>query len=338
MDYDLRMAVVALLIAFFANLLICPIIIPLLHRLKFGQTIRSDGPQTHLKKAGTPTMGGLAIIVSFLISAVFFLGSAGAGEWIQLPFVGNLNSEALLLVFVTLGFGVVGFLDDYIKVVKKRSEGLTPSQKLMLQLIICGVFLFFLMRIDDPANSFRVLNIPIVNWTWDMGILFYPFAVFFILGFVNGVNLTDGLDGLAAGVTAIVATFLMLVAWSLSSGVLPIAGAAVGSLLGFLIFNTHPARVIMGDTGSLALGGFVAAAALILRMPLLLVIVGFIYVAETLSVMIQVAYFKKTGGKRFFKMAPLHHHYEMKGVSETKIVIVFYIVTTILCLVGYLIS
>jgi len=323
MDYDLRMAIIALLIAFFANLLICPVIIPLLHRLKFGQNIRSDGPQTHLKKAGTPTMGGLAIIISFLIAAVFFLRD---------------NSEALLLVFVTLGFGVVGFLDDYIKVVKKRSEGLTPSQKIVLQLIICGIFLFILTQMDDPYNSFKVLTIPFVNWTWDMGILFYPFAIFFVLGFVNGVNLTDGLDGLAAGVTALVSTFLMFGAWSISSGTLPVTGAAVGSLLGFLIFNTHPARVIMGDTGSLALGGFVSAAAIILRMPLLLVIVGFIYVAEALSVIIQVGYFKISGGKRIFRMAPLHHHYEMKGVSETKIVIVFYIITTILCLIGYLIN
>ena len=323
MDYDLRTAIIALLIAFFANLLICPVIIPLLHRLKFGQNIREDGPQEHAKKSGTPTMGGLAIIVSFLAAAVFFLRD---------------NSEALLLVFVTVGFGVVGFLDDYIKIVKKRSEGLTPSQKIVMQLIVCGVFLFFLAQIDDPHNSFKAITIPFVNFTWNMGILFYPFVIFFVLGFVNGVNFTDGLDGLAAGVTAIVSTFLMFGAWSISSGVLPVAGAAVGSLLGFLIFNTHPAKVFMGDTGSLALGGFVSAAAIILRMPLLLVIVGFIYVAEVLSVVIQVGYFKMTGGKRIFRMAPLHHHYEMKGVSETKIVIVFYIITTILCLVGYLIS
>jgi len=323
MDYELRMAIIALFIAFFANLVICPVIIPLLHRLKFGQSIREDGPQTHLKKAGTPTMGGLAILVSFLIGSVFFLRD---------------SSEALLLIFVTIGFGVVGFLDDYIKVVKKRSEGLTPKQKIVLQLIICGIFLFALTSIDNPYNSFKIINIPIVNWTWDMGVLFYPFAILFVLGFVNGVNLTDGLDGLAAGVTAIVSTFLLFVAWSISSGMLPVVGATVGSLLGFLIFNKYPAKVFMGDTGSLALGGFVSAAAILLRMPLLLVIVGFVYVAETLSVAVQVGYFKATGGKRFFKMAPLHHHYEKKGVSENKIVIAFYIVTTILALVGYLIS
>jgi len=171
-----------------------------------------------------------------------------------------------------------------------------------------------------------------------MGILFYPFAILFMLGFVNGVNLTDGLDGLAAGVTAIVSTFLIFAAWRISSGVLPVAGATVGSLLGFLIFNKYPAKVFMGDTGSLALGGFVSAVAIILRMPLLLVIVGFVYVIEALSVIIQVTYFKRTGGKRFFKMAPIHHHFEKSGFSETKIVNVFYIVTTILCLIGYLIS
>lgn len=323
MDYDLRVAIIALLIAFFANLLVCPVLIPLLHRLKFGQNIRSDGPQTHFKKAGTPTMGGLAIIVSFLISAIFFL---------------RANNEALLLIFVTLGFGVIGFLDDYIKIVKKRSEGLTPRQKIALQLFVTVIFLYFLTVMDDPGNSVKIISIPFINWTWNMGLLFYPFAVFFILGFVNGVNLTDGLDGLASGVTALVSTFLMFGAWALGSSILPIAGAAVGSLLGFLIFNTYPARVFMGDTGSLALGGFVSAAALMLRMPLLLVIVGFIYVAEAMSVIIQVFYFKITGGKRFFKMAPLHHHYEKKGVSETRIVIVFYIITTILCLIGYLIS
>jgi len=323
MNYELRMAIIALFIAFFANVVICPAIIPLLHRLKFGQTIRDDGPQTHLKKAGTPTMGGLAILLSFLIGSVFFLRD---------------NSEALLLVFVTIGFGVIGFLDDYIKVVKKHSDGLTPKQKIVLQLIICGIFLFALTSMNDPYNSFKVINVPIINWTWDMGILFYPFAILFVLGFVNGVNLTDGLDGLATGVTAIVSAFLMFFAWSISSGVLPVAGATVGSLLGFLIFNKYPAKVFMGDTGSLALGGFVSAAAILLRMPLLLVIVGFVYVVETLSVAIQVGYFKATGGKRFFKMAPLHHHYEKKGVSESKIVIVFYIVTTILALIGYLIS
>ncbi|MCL2565357.1 MAG: phospho-N-acetylmuramoyl-pentapeptide-transferase [Defluviitaleaceae bacterium] len=323
MDYDLRMAIIALLIAFFANLLICPVLIPFLHKLKFGQNIRSDGPQTHLKKAGTPTMGGLAILVSFLISTIFFLGD---------------NPEAILLISATIGFGIIGFLDDYLKIVKKRSEGLTPKQKFVLQFLMSAGFLYFLMQIDDPANSFRVLTIPFVNLSWDMGILFYPFAAVFMVGFVNAVNLTDGLDGLAAGVTAIVCTFFMFGAWAITSSILPMTGAAVGSLLGFLIFNTHPARVFMGDTGSLALGGFVAAAALILRMPLLLVIVGFIYVVEVLSVTIQVFYFKATGGKRFFEMAPLHHHYEKKGVSETKIVIVFYIITTILCLVGYLIS
>lgn len=323
MDYNLRMAIIALLIAFFANILICPVFIPFLHRLKFGQNVRSDGPQTHFKKAGTPTMGGLAILASFLVSAVFFLRD---------------NNEALLLIFATIGFGIIGFMDDYIKIVKKRSEGLTPKQKIVLQFIATVLFLYFLAQMDDPANSFRVLTIPFVNLTWDMGILFYPFAVVFMIGFVNAVNLTDGMDGLAAGVTALVCTFFIFAAWTLTSGILPMAGAAVGSLLGFLIFNTYPAKVFMGDTGALALGGFVSAAALILRMPLLLVIVGFIYVAEALSVTIQVIYFKMTGGKRFFKMAPLHHHYEMKGISETKIVTVFYIITTILCLVGYLIS
>ncbi|MDL2248312.1 phospho-N-acetylmuramoyl-pentapeptide-transferase [Tyzzerella sp. OttesenSCG-928-J15] len=321
MNNELKTAVIALLVAFFANLIICPVFIPFLQKLKLGQTIRDDGPQTHLKKAGTPTMGGLAILASFLISAVFFVKG---------------NNEVKLLLFATLGFGVIGFMDDYIKVVKKRSLGLTALQKIILQLLVSCIFLYFLTVIDNPADSYKVIKIPFFNISWDMGILFYPFAIVFMVGFVNAVNLTDGLDGLASGVTALVSTFLLFSAWAQGSGITPVMGSAVGSLLGFLIFNTHPAKVFMGDTGSLALGGLVAAGSLMLKSPLFLVIVGLIYVVEAASVIIQVTYFKATGGKRFFKMAPIHHHYEKKGYSETQVVSVFYIVTAILCLVGYL--
>ena len=321
MHNDFKTAIIAIFIAFAVNIFICPVLIPFLHRLKFGQNVRDDGPQTHLKKAGTPTMGGLAILASFILSSVFFLKG---------------NYEALLLVLTTIGFGLIGFIDDYTKVVKKRSLGLTPKQKLLLQFLVSCAFLFFLMGMDNPEDSYRVIKIPFTSFKWDMGILFYPFAICFIIGFDNAVNFTDGLDGLASGVTALVSTFFIFAAQAAGSGVLPITGAAVGSLMGFLIFNTYPAKVMMGDTGALALGGFVAAVAIMLKAPLFLVIVGFIYVAEAASVIIQVLYFKATGGKRFFKMAPLHHHYEMKGLSETNVVSVFYIVTAMLCLVGYL--
>ena len=321
MNGDFKTAIIAIFIAFAANIFICPLFIPFLHRLKFGQNVRDDGPQTHLKKAGTPTMGGLAILSSFIISSLFFLKG---------------NNEAVLLVLTTIGFGFIGFMDDYTKVVKKRSLGLTPMQKIIMQLIVSCAFLFFLMKMDNPADSYKMIKIPFFGFSWDMGILFYPFAVIFLIGFDNAVNLTDGLDGLASGVTALVATFFIFASQAAGSGILPITGAAVGSLMGFLIFNTYPAKVMMGDTGALALGGFVAAAAIMLKSPLFLALVGFIYVAEAASVIIQVLYFKATKGKRFFKMAPLHHHYEVKGASETTVVSVFYIVTAMLCLVGYL--
>jgi len=321
MNGDFKTAVIAIFIAFAVNIFICPVFIPFLHRLKFGQNVRDDGPQTHLKKAGTPTMGGLAILLSFLVASVFFLKD---------------NSEAILLVLTTIGFGFIGFLDDYTKVVKKRSLGLTAKQKIIMQLLVSGIFLFFLMRMDNPADSYKVIKIPFIDFKWDMGILFYPFAVIFIIGFDNAVNLTDGLDGLASGVTVLVSTFFIFASQAAGSGILPITGAAVGSLMGFLIFNTYPAKVMMGDTGALALGGFVAAVAIMLKSPLYLVLVGFIYVAEAASVIIQVLYFKATKGKRFFKMAPLHHHFEMLGNSETKVVSIFYITTAMLCLVGYL--
>ncbi|MCL1925077.1 MAG: phospho-N-acetylmuramoyl-pentapeptide-transferase [Defluviitaleaceae bacterium] len=312
-------AVIAALIAFAANIILCPIFIPWLKRVKFGQNIREDGPKTHLEKSGTPTMGGIVIIIAFAVGSLFFLGD---------------NETGRLIVFVTLGFGAIGFLDDYIKVVKKRSLGLRALPKILLQLIVSAIFLFLLIRIDE---DFARIYIPFMNGEYfHLGFMFVPASIFIILGTVNGVNFTDGLDGLAAGVTALVTTFFLLVAYGFGSEITTIAGAAAGSLLGFLLFNTYPARVFMGDTGSLALGGFIAAVAIVLRMPLFLAIVGFIYVIEVLSVIIQVLYFKKTGGKRFFKMAPIHHHFEQLGWKETKVVSVFYIITVILCLIGFL--
>lgn len=319
MDNALELAIYALLIAFVANVILCPIIIPYLIRLKFGQNVRHDGPQTHLKKTGTPTMGGIMILFSFVLASFFFI---------------NGNTNAMTVVLVTLAFGIVGFIDDYIKVVKKRSMGLSTFQKLAAQCLITALFIFYTYQ---RPEIYTHIYLPFTSGElFDLGIIFWPFAFFIMIGTVNSVNLTDGLDGLAAGVTVLVSTFLLLVAWAVDSSLVPIAGAAAGSLLGFLLFNSYPARVFMGDTGSLALGGFVAATAILLKMPLFLAIVGFIYVAESLSVLIQVTYFKLTGGKRFFKMAPVHHHFEQLGWGETKVVALFYIVTAILCLIGFL--
>ena len=313
----LEIAVYSVMISFILGIVFCPMLIPVLRRLKFGQTEREEGPESHLKKQGTPTMGGIAILAAFVIGGAFFI---------------NGNMDGLAVLLVTLGFGVIGFIDDYIKVVKKRSLGLTPIQKIIGQLVITGLFAFYIIKSGIGTD----ILIPFTKGvTIDLGIIYIPFLVVTVLGTVNGVNLTDGLDGLASGVTLIVSVFFMMVAWAAGSGILPIAGAAGGSLLSFLIFNAYPAKVFMCDTGSLALGGFVASTALILKMPIFIIIVGFIYLMESISVILQVAYFKKTG-KRIFKMAPIHHHFELCGWSETKVVTVFYIITAMLCLVGLL--
>ena len=306
------------IISFLISVVFCPILIPFLRKLKFGQTEREEGPQSHLKKNGTPTMGGLVILASILLTSLIYIGKF---------------TEILPVLFMTLGFGLIGFLDDYIKVVKKRSLGMTPLQKMALQFIVTGVFIYYYFKIAGLDTS---IKIPFVSGdgfvmpTW----LFIIFVFIVVLGTVNGVNFTDGLDGLASGVTVIVATFFTIAALSLNPSMTPITGAVVGSLLGFLLFNTYPARVFMGDTGSLALGGFVSSIALMLHMPLFIVIIGLIYLVEVLSVILQVGYFKLTHGKRIFKMAPIHHHFELCGYSETQVVAAFSIVTALLCLVG----
>ena len=309
-------AIYAVLIAFFLNIVMSPFAIPLLHRLKFGQNVREDGPKAHLKKAGTPTMGGIIILMSILITSFFFLKG---------------NKAVQTILFVTVGFGLIGFIDDYIKVIKKRSLGLTAVQKLMLQLIMTCVFAYL------EANYVGLdtcMMIPFTHQkTLDLGFFYWPFLIFTVLAVVNAVNLTDGMDGLAASVTVLVATFWAIVALSFKSETIPVAAATVGSLLGFLLFNSYPAKVFMGDTGSLALGGFVVSMAFMLKMPLFILIIGIIYVIENVSVIIQVIYFKKTK-KRLFKMAPIHHHFELDGWSETKVVAVFSIITAMMCLIG----
>ena len=315
--------ILAIIISFAISAVLCPIVIPFLHKLKFGQQVRDDGPQAHLKKQGTPTMGGLIILSSIIITSLFYIRD---------------YPKVIPVLFVTVGFGIIGFLDDYIKIVMKRSEGLNPKQKLLGQTVITAIFTYYLISADGVGTE---MLIPFTGgfdggMMLDLGWLFVPAVFFIVLGTDNGVNFTDGLDGLCTSVTILVATFFTIVALGEGSGISPITGAVVGSLLGFLLFNVYPAKVFMGDTGSLALGGFVAASAFMMRMPIFIAIVGFIYLAEVLSVMIQVTYFKKTGGKRIFKMAPIHHHFELCGWSETRVVAVFSTVTAILCLIAYL--
>ncbi|WP_331654185.1 phospho-N-acetylmuramoyl-pentapeptide-transferase [Anaerotignum sp. MB30-C6] len=320
---SLEQAVYAIIISFVVGVILCPVMIPMLHRLKFGQNVRDDGPQSHLLKQGTPTMGGIAFLIAFAVAAAFFMKG---------------NQDGTVILLVTVCYGIIGFLDDYIKVVKKRSLGLKAMQKILLQLIVTGAFCWYMFQSGIGTEVF----IPFGNGaTINLGILFVPFLFVAVLGTVNGVNLTDGLDGLAGGVTLIVAAFFAIVAWASGSSVAPICGAIIGGLLAFLIFNSYPAKVFMGDTGSLALGGFVAATAFILKMPIFILIVGFIYLLESISTMLQVGYFKLTkrkygAGKRLFKMAPYHHHLEQSGWRETKVVTLFYVATAMLCLIGFL--
>ena len=304
--------------------------IPALHRLHFGQTIREEGPTWHSKKNGTPTMGGLCFILGILatLGIVWVMYSPKLPEVLGMPQL----QAGMLVLFLAFGSGLIGFLDDFIKVVRHRNLGLTEAQKMILQIALTFGFMFGLHSLGLLTTQ---VQFPIFGLV-DMGLLYYPIAFFGIIFLVNAVNLTDGLDGLCTSVTILVATFFTIVAIGENSGISPITGAVVGSLLGFLLFNVYPARVFMGDTGSLALGGFVASSAFMMQMPIFIAIVGLIYLVEVLSVIIQVTYFKKTGGKRFFKMAPIHHHFELCGWSETRVVGVFSIITAILCLIAYL--
>ena len=309
--------VIPVLVSFALSLVLGPIVIPFLRKLKMGQTEREEGVQSHLKKAGTPTMGGIIILASVVITSLFYVKD---------------YPKVIPILFLTLGFGLIGFLDDYLKVVMKRSDGLYPKQKMALQLVVTAIFAYYVFKVADIPMS---MLIPFSGGKyWDIDWLAVPLLFIAVIGTVNGTNFTDGLDGLASSVTVLVATFFTVVAIGTKSGVEPITCAVVGALLGFLLFNVYPASVFMGDTGSLALGGFVAGTAYMMQMPLFIIIVGLIYLVEVASVMIQVTYFKKTGGKRFFKMAPIHHHFELCGWSETRVVAVFSIVTALLCLIA----
>ena len=307
------------MIGFLIVIILGQIFIPMLARFKFGQTVRDEGPQSHLAKNGTPTMGGVMMIVAILIT-----GLTRA----------TISKGLIVGLICIVGFGFVGFLDDFIKIKMKRSLGLKAYQKIILQFALALYIAYYQYSASPSATQ---LVIPFTNHIINLGIWYIPFMMIFIIGTVNAVNLTDGLDGLASGVTLIVSCFFVLFAVSISnSDVAILAAATAGACLGFLGFNSYPAKVFMGDTGSMALGGAVVAFATLTNSPLIIIIVGFIYLAEALSVMIQVTYFKLTNGKRIFKMAPLHHHFEQCGWPETRVVFVFWIVTVVLCWIGVL--
>lgn len=307
--------IIAVCISFVLTAVLGYIAIPMLRKLKAGQSIREDGPQSHLAKAGTPTMGGIFMIISMAIATVAVAG---------------FSRETIVLLLGLLGFGAIGFIDDYIKVVLKRNLGLTEKQKMGLQIIMA-------LLLIGVAPSGTEVAIPFADVMVDFGWVYYPFIVFVVVGVVNSVNLTDGLDGLASGVTVPVAIFFMFTAVGFQYGTTGVfAGAILGACLGFLIYNHKPAKVFMGDTGSLALGGAISAIAIVTNTTLILPVVCLVYVLEALSVIIQVGVYKKTK-KRVFKMAPLHHHFELSGWSEVKVVLVFSFISALLCILGALI-
>lgn len=296
---------------FILSAIFAPLFIPYLRKMKFGQSIREEGPESHMKKAGTPTMGGLIFTASIILTTTI------------IALLSNLfTTQTLVLLIVFVGFGIVGFLDDFIKVVMKRNLGLTSLQKLIGQIIL-GVIAFFLLQLG-PFDT--TIHIPFTPWSVDLGIAYVLFIIFWLVGFSNAVNLSDGLDGLVSGTASVAfAAFGILAVLYGQNDVAIFSFAVTGALLGFLLFNKNPAKIFMGDTGSLALGGALAMISIILKQELLLLLIGLIFVVETLSVILQVISFKTTG-KRIFKMSPIHHHFELSGWSELKVVYVFWTV------------
>lgn len=309
-----------ILTGFLITVLLSPVFIPFLRRLKFGQSIREEGPQSHQKKTGTPTMGGIVILLAIAITALVMISKYS-----------ELSTNVFLLLFVTIGFGILGFLDDFIKVVMKRNLGLTSLQKLIGQIVIAVIF-YLVYR--GTADFTPEIAIPGTDIALNVGWFYVVIVIFWQVGFSNAVNLTDGLDGLVSGTGAIAFGAFAVLAWNNGQYDVAIFSVAiVGALLGFLVFNAHPAKVFMGDTGSLALGGALATVALMTNAELLLVIIGGVFVIETLSVILQVASFKTTG-KRIFKMSPLHHHYELSGWSEWRVVVTFWSVGLLFAVLG----
>ena len=318
--------IIILLTSFFIGLIVSLIAIPILKKIKVGQIEREDGPQSHLSKQGTPTMGGLIMIITLMLMYVIVFFILKNREW-------DIVIKLLPLVLVSLGFGLIGRIDDFRKLVLKNTEGLKPAFKMLGLLIISVTYVIYLYKVIGTETY-----LPIIKQYLTLPLWFYiPFAIIVMLGTTNAVNLTDGIDGLGASVTTIIIATLTVIGIKLGLKEIVILGSIIcGANIAFLIFNMHPAKVFMGDTGSLFLGGVIVAMSLYIKMPLLLIVIALIPVIETLSVIIQVMYYKKTG-KRIFKMAPIHHHFELSGWNENKVVIVFSLITLILCLIGIMI-
>ncbi len=318
MDNYVFRILIPVFVSFIIAVVLGPRIIDFLRRVKAGQTEREEGLESHKKKAGTPTMGGVIFLIPFLVIGIFYAAS---------------HKEVIPVLILTFGFGVIGFLDDYIKVVRKHNLGLRAWQKLLGQLIIVVIFALYVENFTDLSLA---MKIPFTEITLDFGFWNIPILFFIALGTGNGTNLTDGVDGLCASVTAVVAGFFIAAAMFYNaSGVEVMAAAMLGGLLGYLVYNVYPGKVMMGDLGSLAIGGFVTSMAYMMNMPIFIVIFGFIYFAEAVSVIMQVSYFKATHGKRIFRMTPIHHHFEKGGWSETKVVNVFTTITILVCLIAY---
>ncbi|CAM4042555.1 phospho-N-acetylmuramoyl-pentapeptide-transferase [Lederbergia lenta] len=314
-----RIILFAIIMAFLITVLLSPLFIPFLRRLKFGQSIRDEGPKSHQKKSGTPTMGGILIVISIIITTLVMTAKYS-----------EPGMDTYLLLFVLLGYGLLGFLDDFIKIAMKRNLGLTSKQKLIGQIIIAVVF-YVVLKINGFST---IISIPLTDFSIDLGWGYALFIIFWLVGFSNATNLTDGLDGLLSGTAAIAFGAFAILAWSLEMlDVTLFAVAVMGAVLGFLVFNAYPAKVFMGDTGSLALGGALAAIAILTKMEIILLLIGGMFVLETLSVILQVASFKTTG-KRIFKMSPLHHHYELSGWSEWRVVVTFWTVGVLFAVLG----
>jgi phospho-N-acetylmuramoyl-pentapeptide-transferase len=316
-SYVLR-TLLPVVLSFFIAVLIGPKIIEVLRKLKAGQTERVEGLESHQKKTGTPTMGGIIFLIPVVIIGVFYA---------------RTHKEVIPVLILTIGFGIIGFLDDYIKVVRKHNLGLRAWQKILGQFIVAVLFALYVENFTDISLAMKV---PFTDLVLDFGFWNIPILFFIALGTANGTNFTDGVDGLCASVTAVVAGFFAVAGMHYgATGAEVMSSAMAGALLGYLVYNVYPGKVMMGDTGSLAIGGFVTGVAYVMQMPIFIAIAGFIYALEVISVIMQVSYFKITHGKRIFRMAPIHHHFEKGGWSETKVVNVFTTITVLLCLLSY---
>ena len=321
---SITVAISLLGVAFFLTVLMLPRLIKYLHELKFGQAIREEGPQSHMHKKGTPTMGGISFIIAIVISLIvaMLLDSSNIQYYI-------------LFIYTTISFSIIGYIDDMLIVVKKKNDGLAPRKKLMLQILFSVIFYILVTFIYKDVNY---IHIPVLDYNLNISYFYIIFLVFWQTGFSNAVNLTDGLDGLATSVTIITTSTFALLAYKENNfPILVFCLTIVGALVGFLLFNRNPAKIFMGDTGSLALGGILAAISVILHKEVAFLFIGLVYILETLSVIIQVAYFKKTG-KRIFKMSPLHHHFELSGYGEVKTVYIFVIIAVVSSAIGYFVG